>query len=114
MSNNNHITNKLTDAKNSYFVTDNESSEPKEDTEKQLLTDTETPPPKKYPIADILDKLENLQNFFSHELSDVTAKIKDVTRIKIPDLTENKLSNNIDLLEKQIKFPKEEFKIKTL
>ena len=47
MSNNNRITNKLTNGKNSYFVTKNESSEPKEDVEKQLLTDIETPPPKK-------------------------------------------------------------------
>ena len=55
-----------------------------------------------------MDKLENLQNFFIHELSDVRAEIKNVTRGKIPDLTENKLSNNIDLLEKQINFLKEE------
>ena len=46
MSNNNRITNKLTNGKNSYFVTNNESSEPKQDIEKQLLTDVETPPPK--------------------------------------------------------------------
>ena len=38
MSKNNHITNKLTNGKNSYFVTYNESIEPKEDIEKQLLT----------------------------------------------------------------------------
>ena len=68
--------------------------------EKQLLTDVETPPPKKVPIADISDKLENLQNFFIDEISDVRPEIKNVTRSKIPDLTENKLSNNIDLLEK--------------
>ena len=49
MSNNNRITNKLTNRKNSYFVTNNESSEPKEDIEKQLLTDIETPLPKKRP-----------------------------------------------------------------
>ena len=100
--------------KNSSFVTSNESSEPKEDVEKQLLTDTETPPPKKDPIADISDKLENLQNFFIHELSDVRAEIKNVTCSKIPDLTENKLSNNIDLLEKQISFLKEECQNKNL
>ena len=47
MSNNNRIINKLTNVKNSYFVTNNESSEPKEGIEKQLLTDIETPPPKK-------------------------------------------------------------------
>ena len=41
MSNNNHITNKLTNGKNSYFVTNNESSEPKEDIEIQRLTDIE-------------------------------------------------------------------------
>ena len=101
MSNNNRITNKLTNGKNSYFVTNNESSEPKEDIEKQLLTDIETPSPKEDPIADISDKLENLQNFFIHELSDVRVEIKNVTCSKIPDLTENKLSINIDLLEKQ-------------
>ena len=46
MSKNNRITYKLTNGKNSYFVTNNESSEPKEDIEKQLLIDYETPPPK--------------------------------------------------------------------
>ena len=111
ISNNNRITNKLTNGKNSYFVTNNESSEPKEDVEKQLLTDIEMPPPKKDPIADISDKLENLQNFFIHELSDVRAEIKSP---KIPDLTGNKLSNNIDLLEKQISFLKEECQNKNL
>ena len=35
-------------------------------------------------------------------------------RSKIPDLIENKLSNNIDLLEKQINFLKEECHNKTL
>ena len=114
MSKNNHITNKLTNGKNSYFVTNNESSEPKEDVEKQLLTDIETSPPKKYPIADISYKLENLQNFFIYEPSDVRAEIKSVTCSKIPDLTENKLSNNIDLLKKQISFLKEECQNKNL
>ena len=114
MSNNNRITNKLTNGKNSYFVTNNESSEPKEDTEKQLLTDIETPPRKKDPTADISDKLENLQNFFIHALSDVRAEIKNVTCSKVPDLTENKLSKNIDLLEKQNSFLKEECQTKTL
>ena len=115
MSYNNSITNKLTNGKYSYFVTtNNESSEPKEDIEKQLLTDIETPPPKKDPIADILDKLENLQNFFIHELSEVRAEIKNVMYSKIPDLTKNKLSKNIDLLEKQISFLKEEYQNKTL
>ena len=114
MSNNNRITNKLTYGKNSYFVTNKESSEPKEDIEKQLLTDIEMPPPKKDPIADISDKLENLQNFFIHELSDVRAEIKSVTCSKIPDLTENKLGNNIDLLEKRISFLKEECQNKNL
>ena len=71
MSNNNRITNKLSNGKNSNFVTNNESSEPKNDVEKQLLTDIETPQPKKDPIADISDRLENLQNFLIHELSDV-------------------------------------------
>ena len=39
---------------------------------------------------------------------------KNVTRSKIPDLTENKLSNNINLLEKQIDFLKEECQNKNL
>ena len=47
MSNNNRVINKLTNGKNYYFVTNNESSEPKEDIENQLLTGIETPPPKK-------------------------------------------------------------------
>ena len=59
MSKNNRITNKLINGKNSYFVTNNESSEPKEDIEKQLLTDIETLPSKIDPVADISDKLEN-------------------------------------------------------
>ena len=80
MSNNNRITNKLTNGKNSYFVANNESSEPKEDVEKQLLTNIETPPPKKDPIADISDKLENPENFFIHELSDVRVE-KKVLRV---------------------------------
>ena len=75
---------------------------------KQLLTDAETPPPKK--IAGISDKLENLHNFFIHEISDVRAKLKNVTRIKIPVLTENKRSNNIDLFKKQINFLKKNSK----
>ena len=53
MSKNNRITNKLTNGKNSYSVTNNESIEPKEDKEKLFLTNVETPPPKKDPIADI-------------------------------------------------------------
>ena len=76
MRDNSRITNKLINEKNSYFVTNNESSEPKEDIEKQLFTDIETPPPKKDPITDISGKLEDLQNFFIHELSDVRAEIK--------------------------------------
>ena len=75
MSNNNRIINQLTNVKNFYFVTNNESTEPKEGIEKQLLTDIETPPPKKDSIEDISDKLENLQNFFIHEPSDVRAEI---------------------------------------
>ena len=114
MSENNRFTNKLTNRKNSYFVTNNESSELNEDIEKQLLTDIETPPPIKDPIADTLHKLENLQNFLIHELLDVGAGKKNVTCSKIPDLTESKLSNNIDLLEKQIKFLKEECQNKNL
>ena len=114
MSKNNRITNTLTNGKISYFVTNNESIEPKDDIEKQLLTNAETPPPKKPQIADISDKLENLQNFFIHEILGVRAEIKNVARSKIPDLTENKLSNNIGLLEKQINFLKEEFQNKNL
>ena len=67
-----------------------------------------------WPIADISDKLENLQEFFIHELSDVRAEIRNITRSKIPDLTENKLSNNTDLLDKQIIFLKEECQSKNL
>ena len=86
MSKNNRITYKLTNGKNSYFVTDNESSEPKEDIEKQLLIDYETPPPKtkKDPIANISDKLENLQNFFIHELSDVRAEVENCSAQQNP------------------------------
>ena len=85
MLNNNRIRIKLTNGKNFYFVTNNESSEPKEDIEKQLLTDIETPPPKKDTVADISDKLENQQNFFIHELSDVRAgkKILRVAKCQI-------------------------------
>ena len=83
MSNNNRIRNKLTNGKNSYFVTNNKLSEPNEDIEKQQLTDNETPPLKKIQLQ-ISDKLENLQKFCIHELSDVRAKIKIVTCIKIP------------------------------
>ena len=68
---------------------------------------------KRDPIADTEDKLENLQNFIL-ELSDVRAEIKNIMRTKIPDLTENKLSNNTDLLEKQISFLKEECQNKNL
>ena len=114
MSKNNRITNTLTNGKISYFVTNNESIEPKDDIEKQLLTNVETPPPKTPQIADISDKLENLQNFFIHEILGVRAEIKNVARSKIPDLTENKLSNNIGLLEKQINFLKEECQNKNL
>ena len=58
--------------------------------------------------------MENLQEFFIHELSDVRAEIRNITRSKIPDLTENKLSNNTDLLDKQIIFLKEECQSKNL
>ena len=114
MSKNNRITNTSTNGKISYFVTNNESIEPKDDIKKQLLTNVETPPPKNPPSADISDKLENLQNFFIHEILGVRAEIKNVARSKIPDLTENKLSNNIGLLEKQINFLKEECQNKNL
>ena len=66
MLSNNRITNKLANGKNSYLVTNNESSEPKEDIDKQRLTDIETPLLKKDLVADISDKLENLENFFIH------------------------------------------------
>ena len=114
MSQNNRITNKLTNGKNYYFVTNNESFEPKEDIEKQLLTDIETLPSKIDPVEDISDKLENQQNFFIHELFYVRAEIKNATRSKISDLTENRLSNNIDLLEKQINFLNDEYQSKNL
>ena len=65
--------------------------ESKKDIKKQILTDTETPTPKKDPIADISNKLKNLQNFFIQELSDVRAEIKNVTRSKIPDIPENRV-----------------------
>ena len=58
--------------------------------------------------------MENLQNFFIHELSDVGVEIKNVTCSEIPDLTENKLSKNTDFLEKQISFLKEECQNKNL
>ena len=45
--------------------------------EKQLLTDIETLPPKMDPIAGISDKLENLQNFFIHQISDVRLENKE-------------------------------------
>ena len=45
MSNNNCLKNKLTIEKDSYFVTSKESSEPKENLEKQILTDTKPPTP---------------------------------------------------------------------
>ena len=72
---------------------------------------------KKDPNADISGKLENLQNFFIHELSDVKAEIKNVTNENKKNenkKNENKLSNNIDLSEKQISFLKEECQNKNL
>ena len=45
MSNNNCLKNKLTIEKDSYFKTSKESSEPKENLEKQILTDTKPPTP---------------------------------------------------------------------
>ena len=41
-------------------------------------------------------------------------EIKNDTRSEIPDLTKNKLNNNIALREKQINFLKEEFQNKNL
>ena len=79
MSENNRITNNLTNEKNSYFVTNNASIEPKEDIEKQLLTNVETPPPKKDPIPDISDKSENLQTFFIHKIPNVRVEMENVT-----------------------------------
>ena len=62
----------------------------------------------------IYRKFENLQNFFNYELLDVRAEIKNVTCSKIPDLTENKPSNKIDVLGKQITCLTEECQTKTL
>ena len=62
----------------------------------------------------MLDTLEILKNFFIHEFSDVRAEMKTVTRSKIPDLTENKLNNNIDPFEQQINFVKEKWQSKNL
>ena len=45
--------------------------------EKQLSTDIETLPAKMDPIAGISDKLENLQNFFIHQISDVRLENKE-------------------------------------
>ena len=47
MSNSNCFTNKLTNGKNSYFVINDESLEPKENQENQTLTDTQRSTPKK-------------------------------------------------------------------
>ena len=86
MSSNNWITNKLINGKNSYFDINNGSPEPKENIENNILTDKETPTPKKGPTGDISNKLKNLKNFFVHKLSDVRVEIKNVTCSKIPDL----------------------------
>ena len=47
MSKNPRTASKLTNEKNSCFVTNNELSEPKEDMENQVLINTRTPTPKK-------------------------------------------------------------------
>ena len=75
MSNNNRITNKINNRKIFYCLTNNESSEPKENIENQILTDTEASTPKKDSILDILAKPK--------ELSNVRAEIKNPTRSKI-------------------------------
>ena len=54
------------------------------------------------------------KTYFIHKILDIRVEIKDVTRSKIPDLTKSKLSNDIDLLEKQINFLKEECQNKSL
>ena len=45
MSNNNRITNTSTNGKNSYFVTNNELSEPKDNTKNLIVTSIEPPTP---------------------------------------------------------------------
>ena len=106
-SNNNHITNTLNNEKNSYFETNIESYEPKQNTENQILTDTETPTPKKVQLQIYRISWKNKQNLFILKLSGVRAEIKNVTFSEIPDLTENRVSIETDLFEKQINFLKE-------
>ena len=47
---NNHITNELNNQKSSFFVTNNELSELKENIVNQILSETKTPIPKKDPL----------------------------------------------------------------
>ena len=54
------------------------------------------------------NKLENLQNFFIHELLDETVEIKNVTFSQIPDLTENRVNNKSNFCESQINFLRKE------
>ena len=57
---NNHITNELNNQKSSFFVTNNELSELKENIVNQILRETKTPIPKKDPLLMISGKLATL------------------------------------------------------
>ena len=57
---NNHITNELNNQKSSFFVTNNELSELKENIVNQILRETKTPIPKKDPLLIISGKLATL------------------------------------------------------
>ena len=54
------------------------------------------------------NKLEKLQNFFIHQLLDVTVETKNVTFSQIPDLTENRVNNKNNFCESQINFLRKE------
>ena len=57
---NNHIKNELNNQKSSFFVTNNELSELKENIVNQVLGETKTPIPKKDPLLMISGKLATL------------------------------------------------------
>ena len=57
---NNHITNELNNQKSSFFVTNNELSELKENIVNQILRETKTPIPKKDTLLMISGKLATL------------------------------------------------------
>ena len=57
---NNHITNELNNQKSSFFVTNNELSELKENIVNQILRETKTPIPKKDPPLMISGNLATL------------------------------------------------------